>query len=1235
MDTKAKAPEVKAGGLGNTGTPVLHSDDQPYKHNILAITKLEDILKPNSNIQEFVVDGRTYTAFYRGNQGPRQFWYSIFDPEGYAAGSVILDAVSRYTDEADNSLDATLIVFTREKGEDGQEEIVNRSEYSLGYFDNEADALHEACNDLDIHIRRHKEGWPVEGSSEVMYAPPRDKSNGDGAFGKMLVEIGERKYEVSYEGNYYWAIWSSEWPLMGTSGGRKRLVGQVDYVFSTFANALLHIKSSTGKWYEDVDLGEYSSWEDLLIEACREVDTTLAREGGMSLESSGNEVKAYSNPKPKSPIGPSSVDTESFTVDGVDYIVMNNPLPRESSYEYRIYVKDKQNIDPRPVAKVKVYIVYDDEKDKDSYVLDFDFYYRSMHSKEMIWDAIGTENRSMGYFPYSTEGLREGIEEALHSVSILRQREMEAQEVEAAIEVEKSFIKEINGREYRLVKGKDKKGLEGMSYYLVYFKDDKGSSFVGEIYILSVDGHVYQNETQVIVFTKDGEKHRSRIGQFASEEDALDESIHEIDIMLNRDESNLTAEVLPSMDQSEGTPEGWKPADKTGMDTETGEKNPDLYNKDRMLIERDPKRVKKDKVKTTHYDKSLEVHRDFLDRGYEHGGDPKEYPVGQEGWWSQSTKDFYWAPNEPSVSFSATIQADRSKKEEWNLAKSQDGGDRTYVARNTKDPEVLTYLANDKVRGVVREVIRNGNTPDSVMESLAKKFKNDTALGVDIAQSTESSKVFSILSTTNDPEVKRAVIIICEDPKILKDLLDSGDIEVAKSMADKSFRRSSSAEALKPILESLLANKNKGVHVALADNSYLPEWAYRELYKKNSVEVNRSLADTSSVPADIRNALALSSDATTRNRAVYHYRQLTGDTVNKRLAMGDAPLSRDELHQLPQVEQASTEALEKLTYLMFKEKYLEGVKYVAWNDNADAKLLTKIYKNNPEKWAEHVATNRNTPTEILHEIMLKNYGRSRVSVAENPSTSKADLHYLAKLTEWKILVAVAGNPSTAPETFELLIKQGSSDGLLRKDIITQILHNPSAPADMKNRFRTEVLKREGTPVEDTSPDVNKPYPKNVRSGEELYKALLMRQELLYKYRALKEQYGGKTPPPESKLPVFEFETRRIQDVCIDYIHKIIYNWRAARLGDRERRIKEMEQNEAILEKLKAAKGGSVDVQAEAIELGLNTIHSSGPMIEHLGMSKIMLDHLSNMDTSKWDKQLEFMASAEKVLTIQA
>lgn len=197
---------------------------------------------------------------------------------------------------------------------------------------------------------------------------------------------------------------------------------------------------------------------------------------------------------------------------------------------------------------------------------------------------------------------------------------------------------------------------------------------------------------------------------------------------------------------------------------------------------------------------------------------------------------------------------------------------------------------------------------------------------------------------------------------------------------------------------------------------------------------------------------------------------------------------------------------------------------------------------------------------------------------------------------------------------------------LLKNVIMQ------SAVNNKNQKLLKLL----TDKEKMKDNINNIKIENVEFGDQLYNMLIKRQEIQYKYDHLNHYYksSGYPIPSDSKLPILEYYLIEINHKIIYYMLYVIENWRETRIDQRELRIKEMEQNEKIIEELKSSLSNrNVQEQRIAIEHALNTIHSSGQMIEHYNLDKSKLDFLSNMDTSTWDKQLQHMANKNYKLKI--
>ncbi len=333
---------------------------------------------------------------------------------------------------------------------------------------------------------------------------------------------------------------------------------------------------------------------------------------------------------------------------------------------------------------------------------------------------------------------------------------------------------------------------------------------------------------------------------------------------------------------------------------------------------------------------------------------------------------------------------------------------------------------------------------------------------------------------------------------------------------------------------------------------------------------------------------------------------------------------------------------------------VEGVyNNLASNYNTPKNILTKIFSTikkvsnfNGSQFhgLQYLCRNKNMPTEILRNIVKSNsYKNFYDDIAMNENLPKDIINYLIKYSlkdgvfdsiKNGVLIFLLDNTCVDFQTKMKIINHKNflqqvhdldsiKDGTLRNYIDKKLTQN------LKDQQKFQ------TPEKDTNMNYDK-----VNNGEGLYRLLEKRQELQYKYDYLQNLYNTKSlsqykmpssyDMTQSKLKPIKFILSKVNSNLIAYMLKVIIDWRKSRLNTRDAREKEMLINENLIEKLtKAEKSNDVELQRIVIEMALNTIHSSGQMIEHYGLDEHRLDYLSDMDTSRWDRELLHMASISK------
>ncbi len=446
------------------------------------------------------------------------------------------------------------------------------------------------------------------------------------------------------------------------------------------------------------------------------------------------------------------------------------------------------------------------------------------------------------------------------------------------------------------------------------------------------------------------------------------------------------------------------------------------------------------------------------------------------------------------------------------------------------------------------------------------------------------------------------------------------------------------------ILNQLAKDRFESVRRNVAENDAAPADALLYLCKDIDRDVRYLVSKHKHTPPEALRYLANESDPYLKQRVAMN-KNTPPDVLGQFFLESDGEMKK-ALAENPN-------SPEEILFKIFKQKDPSIRNRLSRNPNCPVKLLAAFTRSKSSSNRERVAEHPKSTPEILAILAKDRDNDVRGNVAHNSQTPDKVLDYLSHDRDNYVVYAVAENSNTSEKTLQRLFKENSGEngdhdiirymcknerisGELLKNIfdmsrsfqnyVVDYLELHRIPQQYKSYFLKNYLERRDRKTENTEKDVHITTPE-IGDGDELYEALLKRQELQYKSDALKEYYRSKPLPDYSKLPVLQFQLNAVNQTLMKYMYDVIYDWRRTRVRDRENRIVEMKQNESILSELKAARNSrDTDKQRLAIEKALNTIHSSGQMIEHYGLEKFLLDYASNMDTTKWDRQLEHMAS---------
>ncbi len=544
------------------------------------------------------------------------------------------------------------------------------------------------------------------------------------------------------------------------------------------------------------------------------------------------------------------------------------------------------------------------------------------------------------------------------------------------------------------------------------------------------------------------------------------------------------------------------------------------------------------------------------------------------------------------------------------------------------DPNDILELAKLKLnKTILTSLSKNIKTPSSVLEIIAQKFSDTKMIYNLVRNSNSDEKVLSILieklkqmEKLDTTATRNIVNSISQNenvtPQNLTDLLsmykNMGSDVVNNIIRSDKFP----IQILENNFDGLLQNRYFGLEVAKKQNL--------------STEIIHKLLELNKNSFDIKYYLVVNPNIS------------ENDLIT--LALDDHSDISEMAEQNPKYNSIKNNI----------ELFLENL-----TTTKDLKEIKHLLSTGNRKFMRNLAKNPNLDIDSLEAIIrggtndggeiFDNFSKNpnfKIFITQLLKTGNSNVYYGINhmLTE--------GRTELSNEDIDVML----DDSKFKNWLISNL--QPSNFANLKTNVRERLVKeyllQNNKKPYNTEKDVNIntpriPIHKNPQktnsfreteelkqNAEKLYHALLKRQELQYKYDKLHDYYANKEVPEDSKFPVIQFNLIEINQSIAKYIYFIIWDWRRVRLDSRQRRIVEMTQNELILSKLKQAiSGRNVEQQRTAIEMGLNTIHSSGSMIEHMGLDKYLLDYLSNMDTTMWDKQIEHMSSSKKDIKISA
>ncbi len=505
-----------------------------------------------------------------------------------------------------------------------------------------------------------------------------------------------------------------------------------------------------------------------------------------------------------------------------------------------------------------------------------------------------------------------------------------------------------------------------------------------------------------------------------------------------------------------------------------------------------------------------------------------------------------------------------------------------------------TYRGEYYLRNLVR-IYRKQTEDFSKFLNYVSETSTDSNVLYNIAQNTVTpTETLVRLSKTTDESMFQ---LVCENPNL--------PIEnVLEMVVSPLFVPSNSFNTIERIVAYFNTNQQENISEPIAEAIY-----------KNNNDAFR---------------LFLASD------------QRTPETILIKLSEDESGRIREELKKNPnpkakELYETGKNKLQECVNTSDEKRMLELVtnssdflkRYLIRNEHITELVLQKISETTDEEDILDIVIEnpKSNPQTITNCLKNERVTRNAINKFNNGGyNSKNDMEFKKNLIKSDKFLLELFNRNDAKSIYNSF---GSGQNNLRDELFRRYMEVKNVKkfnTEKDTHVTTPKIKKPEKSTNNTSPDYE--------SGEEFYSMLLKRQELQYKYNKLKEYYSYKEVPEDSKLPVIQFNLIEVNKRLMRYMYHIIWLWRKRRIGDRARRIKEMTANEARLSELRAAMNSyNVDQQSITIEKALNTMHSSGDMIEHMALDKYRLDYLSDMDTSLWDRQLEHISRDNKQIKI--
>ncbi len=262
-----------------------------------------------------------------------------------------------------------------------------------------------------------------------------------------------------------------------------------------------------------------------------------------------------------------------------------------------------------------------------------------------------------------------------------------------------------------------------------------------------------------------------------------------------------------------------------------------------------------------------------------------------------------------SLSLDNQIDFEKHKKKIYKtLAKDKNTDIRVFIAEDLNTPiEILTVLANDDAKRVIRAVAKNRSTPMNILENLTKHY--DDSIIEEAQKNIENRKQDLPNNQKNIITPKEQIILKLVDLYKTNSLKESNIIEFEKYK--------------KEIFEILAKDKNVDVRVFVAEDLNTPIEILTVLANDDAKRVIRAVAKNRSTPMNILEKLTKHYDDSVAEEAQKNIENKKKESLNPQ---------KNDIEEIPNNIEENINSLILENYKQYLSKAIEHYNYKDYDE---------------------------------------------------------------------------------------------------------------------------------------------------------------------------------------------------------------------------------------------------------------------------------------------------------------